>query len=71
MCALIVSIIFLCGWTIQVAYWADCDVSGNWYEAGDGSCYQANLKQRNGDPVGLSTALGNAKVVLSVLLLVL
>jgi len=71
--ALTVSLIFLCGWAIQVGFWAGCDISANWYESAEGTCYQSNLQQtgRGGGLVGISDSLGNAKDAFGILLLVL
>jgi hypothetical protein len=71
--ALTVAVIFLCGWAIQIGFWANCDISGNWFESAEGNCYQSNLQQySDGDALlGIANGLGNAKVAFGISFLIL
>lgn len=72
--ALTVSILFLCGWAVQVSFWADCDISGSWTLSAYGTCYQSNLQPvppGGFAVVGVTTGLGNTKVAFGFFLLVL
>lgn len=56
--ALTVSIITLCTWGLQVAFWTQCDLRHNFAVTGT-TCYQSNLDE---SMTGVSQGAGRARV---------
>ncbi len=71
--ALTGSLMFLAGWSVQAGFWAQCDLTSNRETATQGQCYQSYIQTqpKNGDLVGISTTLTNAKVGFGFLLLIM
>lgn len=71
--ALIGSVVFLCGWAVQVGFWAQCDLPAGLENATPGTCYQSHVQKdpKGGDLQGISTGLNNAKVAFGFMVLVL
>lgn len=61
--ALIGSVIFVCGWAIQVAFWAQCDIPASLEIGTSYPRYQDNIQRDGkGSLVGISATLAQAKV---------
>lgn len=60
--ALMGAIVFVCGWGVQVGYWAQCDLLDHLHISGVG-CYQSSIMtDSHGALAGVPTELANAKV---------
>ena len=72
--ALVGSTIFVVGWAVQVGFWTQCDLTTMMEVNGPlDVCYQFYIEKdsSNGEMVGVSNALANAKVAFAYLVLFL
>lgn len=68
--ALVGSLLFLCGWSTQVGFWTQCDLTSSLETNGYGECYQFYVKDHEDDGV-LSSGLANAKVAFGWIIVVM
>ena len=71
--ALTGSLIFLVGWGVQAGFWTQCDLTSSLETAPPGQCYQSYIQKQptNGNLVGISTGLTDAKVGFGFLVLIM
>jgi len=71
--ALASSLLLLCGWAVQVGFWAQCDLVANLENATPDTCYQSyiQINPNGGYLEGINIGLTNAKLAFGIIALIL